>query len=255
MIDHDFDASVVERTSHRPWPMPDRPWVMTQTWHDLLFAHWPMDPAVLRPIVPRFFDLDLFAGDAWLGIVPFTMSNVSARHVPSLPWLSAFPELNVRTYVTASDKPGVLFLSLDAGNALMARAARLAFNLPYHPASMRVVRTEDGILYESFRSSRGNAEFVATYRAEGPADVPAPGSLADFLTGRYCLYHVDRHGRPYRLEIHHDPWTLQSVDVEITRNTMAAANGLTLPRVAPLCHYARRQDMVGWLPSPLEDSE
>jgi uncharacterized protein len=255
MTDLDFDASVVERTSHRPWPMPDRPWVMTQTWHDLLFAHWPMDAGTLRRVVPASFDLDLFDGEAWLGIVAFTMSNVSARFVPSLPWVSAFPELNVRTYVTAANKPGVLFLSLDAGNALMARAARLAFNLPYHPASMRVLRTEDGILYESARTSDGKAEFVAMYRAEGPAEAPPPGSLADFLTARYCLYQLDRHGRPYRLEIHHDPWSLQSVDAEIMRNTMAAASGLTLPASPPLFHYARRQDMVGWLPFPLEVRE
>jgi uncharacterized protein YqjF (DUF2071 family) len=250
MTIRDWDASVLERTSHRPWPMPDRPWVMTQTWHDLLFVHWPMDANVLRPLVPSCFGLDTFGGHAWLGIVPFTMSNVSARSVPSLPWLSAFPELNVRTYVTVADRPGVLFLSLDAGNAVMARAARLAFNLPYHSASMQSVRTPEGIRYRSRRRA-GNAEFAATYRAEGAGEVPAPGSLADFLTARYCLYQVDRRGRPYRLEIHHAPWELHPGVAVIARNTMAAASGLTLPAIPPLLHYARRQDMTGWLPSPI----
>jgi len=81
--------------------------------------------------------------------------------------------------------------------------------------------------------------------------VPAPGSLADFLTARYCLYQVDRRGRPYRLEIHHAPWELHPGVAVIARNTMAAASGLTLPAIPPLLHYARRQDMTGWLPSPI----
>src|SRR5262245_289950 len=96
--------------------MPSFPWVMTQTWHDLLFAHWPIDAAVLRARIPSGFELDLFDDHAWIGVVPFHMSNVSPRGVPSLPWISAFPELNVRTYVRVGRDPGVYFFSLDAAN-------------------------------------------------------------------------------------------------------------------------------------------
>src|SRR5262245_50129959 len=99
MVNHDFNTTILTDVAHRPWAIPKRPWVMTQTWHDLLFAHWPMDPAPLRAIVPIAFELDLFDGKAWLGIVPFRMTNVAPRGVPSLPWMSEFPELNVRTYV------------------------------------------------------------------------------------------------------------------------------------------------------------
>src|SRR5512145_337290 len=70
---HDFNATILNEAAHRPWPMPQRPWVMTQTWHDLLFAHWPIAADVLRPKIPAAFHLDLFEGQAWLGIVPFRM--------------------------------------------------------------------------------------------------------------------------------------------------------------------------------------
>jgi uncharacterized protein YqjF (DUF2071 family) len=80
-----FDSTIFSHVAHRPWPLPDRPWVMTQTWHDLLFAHWPMDPAHLRPLVPAGFELDLFEGEAWLGIVPFRMTNVAPRGVLRFP--------------------------------------------------------------------------------------------------------------------------------------------------------------------------
>ena len=62
-----------------PWPIPDRPWVMTQSWHDLLFAHWSLDPAVVRALVPSELPLDLFDGLAWVGVIPFRMTNVAPR--------------------------------------------------------------------------------------------------------------------------------------------------------------------------------
>jgi uncharacterized protein YqjF (DUF2071 family) len=80
-----FDYGILKRTAHRPWPMPNGPWVMTQTSHDLLFAHWPVNAAQLRAKVPAEFTLDLFDGSA-AGIVPFRMTNVVPRGVPALPW-------------------------------------------------------------------------------------------------------------------------------------------------------------------------
>jgi uncharacterized protein YqjF (DUF2071 family) len=246
---HDFNSAILDDVSHRPWPMPDGPWLMTQTWHDLLFAHWCVDAATLRPNVPAAFELDLFNGQAWIGIVPFHMTNVAPRGVPSLPWISAFPELNVRTYVRLGNRPGVYFFSLDAGSAIAVQTARTLLNLPYYTASMSVTPTPTGIEYHSRRNSNQTAEFIATYEPTGPTLIAAEGSLEYFLTERYCLYHLDRGGVAYRLEIHHPPWSLQPADARFMRNTMAEVNGLTLPDQRPLLHFAKRQDMVAWPPA------
>src|SRR5271154_2737716 len=106
------------QTAHRPWPLPAGPWVMAQSWHDLLFAHWPVEAAVLRPLLPPALQIDTFGQQAWLAVVPFRMTGVRLRGTPALPWLSAFPELNVRTYVTTDGKPGGWFFSLDAASAI-----------------------------------------------------------------------------------------------------------------------------------------
>src|SRR5689334_22836983 len=97
----------LKMTSHRPWPLARGPWVMAQTWHDLLFAHWAMAPDTLRPMVPEPLALDLREGQCWVGVVPFWMSGVRARGTPAIPGIATFPELNVRTYVTFRGKPGV----------------------------------------------------------------------------------------------------------------------------------------------------
>ena len=226
---------------------------MTQSWHDLLFAHWRVDVSELRRAVPAAFDLDLFDDEAWLGIVPFHMTNVGLRATPTVPWISAFPELNVRTYVRVADRPGVYFFSLDAARRLAVAAARALLNLPYFTADMRLERRGDGLDYGSARRSRKHAEFKATYEPVNAPFVPSIGSIEYFLTERYCLYHHNRQGRPYRLEIHHRPWSLQLARATITMNTMAAASHLTLDGAPALLHFARRQDVIAWAPTRLPD--
>jgi uncharacterized protein YqjF (DUF2071 family) len=247
----DFPTDIVDHVSHRPWPMPDRPWLMTQSWHDLLFAHWPVDARELRNKVPPGLELDLHQGQAWLGVVPFDMTNVAPRFVPAVPGISAFPELNVRTYVRVGDKGGVYFFSLDAESSVAVALARAMLKLPYYVASMDVSRQDGWVDYWCERHADGGAppaEFEGRYRPVGPVQRAMPGSLEYFLTERYCLYNVDDEFKAYRLDIHHLPWPLQIAEAEIGVNSMAAAAGIRLPSMAPLLHFAKRQDTVAWAP-------
>jgi uncharacterized protein YqjF (DUF2071 family) len=220
-------------------------WVMRQTWLDLLFAHWPIELSRLRPLVPAQLPLDLHDGWAWIGVVPFAMTDVAPRGVPAIPWLSAFAELNVRTYVSLGGRAGVYFFSLDAERLAAVAAARALFGLPYFHARMSVERGGQ-VEYRSQRS-KGDAEFVASYAPAGPPFVAAPGTLDHFLTERYCLYTVNG-GRVSRLDISHAPWRLQPARAEIRRNTMLAASGIAQPEIAPVLHYAARQQMLGYWP-------
>ena len=243
-------SQILRITAHRPWPLPARRWAMTQTWHDLLFAHWTVEPAALRAIVPRPFELDIFAGQAWLGIVPFYMSRVRPHAVPSLPWLSAFAELNVRTYVTFGGKAGVYFFSLDAERLPAVGAAR-AIGLPYYWASMSVMHRGSTVAYRSRRRGKGPArELLVDYAPVREGFQAAPGTLDHFLTERYCLYAHDSAGRPYRLDIHHPPWDLQPAVAEFSRNTMAPRLG-DVTAAEPLLHFSRVQRMVAWMPEYL----
>lgn len=242
----DFNHHILDEQAHRPWPRPARPWFMTQTWHDLVFAHWPLPAAVMAPRIPAGIELDLFDGQAWLGIVPFRMSNVALRGLPALPM---FPELNLRTYVRVGDKPGVLFFSLDATNLLAVATARTLFRLPYHWASMAMATPDGTIRYHSRRSRRDTrARFVATYGPIGDVFTARPGTLEYFLTERYCLY-TTRGGSPLIVEIHHPPWPLQVARANLEVNTMAHAAGIELSGPPHLLHFAKRQDVVAWTPS------
>jgi uncharacterized protein len=241
-----FNPGILDDTAHRPWPRPRGPWIMSQAWNDLLFAHWPIDVAILRPKVPKGLEIDLFEGQAWLGIVPFHMTNVAPRFTPALPWLSAFPELNVRTYVRLGDKAGVYFFSLDAGNPIAVHTARVVFHLPYYTADMHVEVSDGRVRYRSQRRGDQKCVFEAEYAPTGPVVPPRPGSKEEFLTERYCLYADDSSGRLHRLEIDHPPWPLQAAEAVITRTTMSEAAGIPLPSARPVLHFSKRQDMVAW---------
>ncbi len=233
--------------------MPAGPWVMKQVWHELLFAHWAVPAEELRRLIPAGLELDTFDGRAYLGVVPFRMTGVRLRWMPALPWFSAFPELNVRTYVTRDSKPGVWFFSLDAARLAAVTTARLA-HLPYFHARMRV-RCSSGpdqvrhtaVDYESARVHRSApaAHFSARYRATGEVVRATPGSLDHWLTERYCLYAANAAQRLYRLEIHHAPWPLQPAAAQIQTNTMTQPIGIALEG-QPLLHYAHRLEAWFW---------
>jgi uncharacterized protein YqjF (DUF2071 family) len=236
-------------STHRPWPTPNKPWVMKQTWNDLLFAHWPIDADLLRALIPNLLPVDTYEGTAWIAVVPFWMSGVTARGIPPLPYFSQFPEMNLRTYVTLEGKPGVCFFSLDADNRFAVEAARAGFHLPYFHADIHVKNEHGTIHYESLRTDKRAeaAEFRACYRPNSEVYTTAPGTLEHWLTERYCLYAIDKKKRIYRGEIDHCPWPLQKAEADIWINTVPQSFGIPIPDQPPLLHFAKKLDVRIWL--------
>jgi uncharacterized protein YqjF (DUF2071 family) len=216
------------------------------SWHDLLFAHYRVNRTALREAVPRSLELDLWEGEAWLGVVPFYMSNVGLPCAHRVPWLSAFEELNIRTYVRHGGKSGVYFFSLDAANWAAVLGARAGFRLPYFWALMQRVRQGSDVLYHSRRLLGPPARFEARYGPAGEARRAEPGSLEHWLTERYCLFTVGSQGEPYRADIHHRPWPLQSGQARITTLDMTLPRGVAVEGQQPLLHFARRNDVLAW---------
>jgi uncharacterized protein len=238
---------ILEDSAHLSGGLPAGPWIMVQSWIDLLFAHWPLAPAALRRLVPQPLQLETFDNSAWLGLTPFRVVGLRPRWLPPLPGTASFPELNLRTYVRYRDVRGVYFFTLEAAAPLAVFAARLAYRLPYRRARMRVVEEAGWTNYHSVRRD-GGAAFAGRYRSVGPARMAQPGSLEEFLVERYALYTVLRSGRVLRGDIHHGAWRLQPAEARIERNNVAAAHGITLPEKGPLLHYAARQDTLVWPP-------
>ncbi len=237
----------LHRTDHRPWELPSAPWRWRQSWLDLLFAHWPVAASALRSLVPSGVVIDEFDGTSWVGVVPFRMEGVMRRGLPNLPWISAFPELNLRLYVRVGGKPGVWFISLDAANPLAVWAARRFFHLPYFRAAMSVATDGPVIHYSSVRRlSPTRVAFAGRYTPAGDVFEAKRGTIEHFLTERYCLYTRRHDGAILRAEVHHFPWPLQEARAEIEETTIGVAQGIELAGPPALLHFSRRLDVIVW---------
>lgn len=238
-----------------PWRSPATgDWRVFMRWHDLGLLHWPVSADALRRCIPQGLKIDAIDGQAWLSIVPFRMTNVHLHGLPPAPTAGAFPELNVRTYVTDGRTPGIWFFSLDAPSWLAVVGGRLTYRLRYYHAALSLTR--HGSTFD-FRSQRRHfaapaAKFRATYR---PLDTPRQvqaGTLESWLINRYRLYTADRGGRVFHSDIEHAPWLLQPAEAVVEHCTMTDSLGIKLPRRPALVHFSSYVESVAW---PLEETQ
>lgn len=209
--------------------------------------HWRIDEEKLRPLIPERLKIDTFNGEAWIGVIPFTMWNVRPSFTPPVPWLSEFHELNVRTYVHYEGVPGVWFFSLDANSSVAVFGARTVFNLPYFNAEINLEQDGNRIDYSLTRTDKPPAEFNATWTIGEKLGQSDPDSLDFFLTERYCLY-ARRAERINRLRIHHRPWVLFEAETQSYNSTMIESHGLPAPVDKPFLHYAEEIEVDFWSP-------
>lgn len=209
------------------WPL------MHQSWGSLLFIHWPVEPDVLRPLIPKQLEIDTFEGQAWIALTPFTLWNARPLFFPRLPWLSAFHEINVRTYVHHNGVPGVWFFSLDANRSIPVMAARALYSLPYHNAEIELVRDENVVNYKMRRTEQQDGpRFHAAWAESGEDRKAVPNTLEFFLVERYFLY-TEHGGRLARADIHHEAWPLRDAVLEELETDLLEANGLPEPDGEP----------------------
>ncbi|MEM1296676.1 MAG: DUF2071 domain-containing protein [Verrucomicrobiota bacterium] len=216
--------------------------VMFQTWRQLLFLHWTVDPEMLSAQLPDGLHLDLFEGNAYLGVVPFYMRNIGPRGLTTFPGLSNFLELNVRTYVydDAGD-PGVWFFSLDANNRIACATARTLFKLPYYDAKMHSTEG-DWVDYEALRFGRQDPA-IYRYQKTGAARVAEAGTLDFFLVERYLLFsHNPASQKIMRGQVHHQPYQLHEAEVEAMSVAPVSWNGMDAPTCEP-AHVCLAEDV------------
>ena len=226
---------------------PDGQPLMHQKWGKLLFMHWRIEEAELRPLIPEQLEIDTFDGSAWIGIIPFTMWDIRAfpPYLPGVPGLSSTHELNVRTYVHYNRVPGVWFFSLDCNSTAAVMAARAFYHLPYFNANIDLEQHIGTVDYALKRIDHPPGYFNGSWNIGETIPFSHPDSLEFFLTERYCLY-AENDGELYRARIFHPPWPLQKATMNWYESTMIEALGLK-PRVGdPVVNYAEEIDVEIW---------
>lgn len=218
-----------------------------QRWRDLLFLHWEVPASALQALIPPELTIDTFEGRAYIGVVPFTMRDVSPWWSPSVPGISNFHELNVRTYVHKDGElPAVWFFSLDAASSIAVIAARAGWHLPYHRASMDLSVEGSSVRYRSRRLWPGPkpAEFAAAYQIGDSLGHAVPDTFEHFLVERYLLFAQSGRGREMELgQVHHAPYPIHRAEVTELSESMVSVLGLPAPSGAPHVLYSPGVDV------------
>jgi uncharacterized protein YqjF (DUF2071 family) len=244
MTDREPAPGPVRRRADDPTPSPICPQpvdraCMIMRWDNLTFLHWRFEAEVVQRLIPAPLAVETFDGSAWVGLVPFEM-QVRLPHVPAVPWLSNFPETNVRTYVRAPDGTvGVWFLSLDAARASAVVTARSTYRLPYFWSKMAATTVGPLVSYRCRRRWPGPVGASSEVAVE-VGEPFAPDGLDDldhWLTARWRLFSVSPHGQRFALA-DHPPWLLHRAELLHVDDELVAASGLPRPTTAPLVHWS-----------------
>jgi uncharacterized protein YqjF (DUF2071 family) len=217
---------------HAPHRVP-RP-VMFQGWKSITFLHWPYPAGVIARLLPPALTPDTFDGSAWVGLTPFLVTSLRPPCLPPLPWISRFPEMNVRTYVIGpKGQRGIWFFSLEAARLPAVVAARITYGLPYRWARMHISESPGLIEYSSHRTfGKGSAEItIETGR------MVKPDEQDRFLTARFRLYSQMR-GRLASAPVEHAPWPLYAGKVSSLQQDVIAHSGLPAPQTEPLVRWS-----------------
>ncbi|WEG12896.1 DUF2071 domain-containing protein [Pullulanibacillus sp. KACC 23026] len=226
----------------------DNTWIAAQTWKNLLFAHYPVTYEEIRPLVPDCFSLDLYKNQAWVSIVPFLMTGIRLKYLPTLPFTPSFPELNLRTYITYEGEPGVYFFTMDAESKAAVAMAKI-YNMPYLYAKMSYGIKNSVVEFKSERidSRAKKGVFKATYQGMGDTYLAEPGSLEYWLTQRF-LFFLENKGQVIGGRIRHRQWPLQKANVTIHENSLGESVGITLSKEPEIVGYCKEIHAVNWLP-------
>jgi uncharacterized protein YqjF (DUF2071 family) len=214
---------------------------MLQSWNWLTFLHWAYEPAVVQRLLPEGLTVDEYDGVAWVGLVPFQVDGLRLPNMRAIPWISSFPETNVRTYVRDENgERGVWFLSLDADRLAAVVGARTGFRLAYQWARMKLTRHGACVHYSSRRNgllSACPAHSDIEVEIGEPFDSDELLERDHFLTALFRLY-TTFGGRLAYSQVEHPPWPLYRARVLKLDEDLIAAAGLPAPQGDPLAHYS-----------------
>lgn len=214
-------------------PVPVKRAVMVQTWENLVYLHWAYEPEQVQSLLPEGLLVDTFAGNAYVGLIPFQMRGIGVPHLPAVPYLGTFPEVNVRTYVIRNGIPGVWFFSLDINRMLPTFVARTTYSLPYcfGKVSHGIQQVGNASVVETLvqRKWPQGVDASTELRVEVGNKIDVPSDFEHFLSARWGLYSQTLRKKIRYAPVSHEPWPLHRATALHIDDSLVQAAGLPTP--------------------------
>jgi len=187
---------------------------LTAEWRLLAMLQYEVEPALLKPLVPRGTELDQWNGCTLVSVVGFRFLDTRVLGAP-IPLHRDFDEVNLRFYVRRRDAEGwrraVVFVREIVPRRAIALVARLCYNEPYIALPMRHAIDMDG----AERGEAGRVAYEWCHNGEwgglqvetaGYGARPAADSEEEFVSEHYWGYTVQRDGGSLEYQVMHPPW-------------------------------------------------
>jgi len=228
---------ILASTGNRQYPLPEKKWKYFQQWHDTIFLHWEVPVYFLQEHIPKEIELDTFNNMAWVSLVAFEVRNMKLRRMPSLPYISNFQEINLRTYVIKDGRPGIYMFSIETDKLIEVLLTRVFIGLSYKKSKIK--RTRKRIVS---KNKTQNQRLDITIGKTRP--LVEKTNLDFWLTGRHCLYETCAN-KICRFDIHHKQWELKNLSVSIN-DILYAAGKYNLNILPDKIQYSEKLDVILW---------
>jgi uncharacterized protein YqjF (DUF2071 family) len=188
--------------------------ILTAEWQNLALANYAVDPALLKPSLPRGVELDFFGETCYVSLVGFLFVRTRLLGVP-VPFHRTFEEVNLRFYVRrlvgTEWRRGVVFIQEMVPRPAIAWSARLMYREPYvtRPMRHRWENSAEGLEVEYAWKWRRRWNWLAA-RADPQAVEMATGSEEEFITEHYYGYN-GRGGSTREYVVEHPRWRVHPV--------------------------------------------
>jgi uncharacterized protein YqjF (DUF2071 family) len=184
---------------------------LTAEWRHLVLLNYEIDPAVLRPLVPKGTELDPWQGRHYVSVVGFRFLNTRLHGLP-VPFHRHFDEVNLRFYLRhhAADgwRRGVVFIKEVVSRQAVAAVARWVYNENYVVCPMQsdVRLPADGPGRVAYRWAHAGRWFSVGAEFQGGPSALVPGSAEEYITEHYWGYVGQRDGSTLQYRVEHPPW-------------------------------------------------
>lgn len=188
---------------------------LSAEWRNLIMANYAVDPALLRPHVPKGVELDLFEGVCYASLVGFMFADTRVLGL-RIPRHTNFEEVNLRFYVRRHTEEGwrrgVVFVKEIVPRAAITLVARSLYREPYQTMPMRhrwdIGPIQKIVEYEWKCAGKWNR---FTVEAEPQAVEMPAGSEPEFITEHYYGYTRWNEQRTMEYGVTHPRWLVNSV--------------------------------------------
>lgn len=229
--------AIYNKTQHRPFQFPKRPWTYYQEWNRAIFLHWEISPEQIKPIIPQGLELDVIDGKTWISLVAFDMNNIGIKHLPKLPYVSDFHEINIRIYIKRHGKPSVYFLSMEGSKLLSCQVLKLASKFPYR--SSKIYRDD-----RTFESENKNLKDMLKIEYDVDSAAVSKDSTDLWLTERYAVFQ-DYKRSMIEYDVHHIEWPMQAISIKQLEVNYPRFGSL-LNNNPDRIHYSKGVQVLTW---------